>query len=164
MIQPTKLGWMAGVVDMQGRFTEKDNKSRKGTKQISLFVETRHIQVIKELSSLTGISSENKRVNPLKDWMRRGCSEHCPEAHIHVEDEREIPIMGRWTISGGGLAVVLFNLMPFLLMDKDYQDRYDQILDESPLAGRGSGAVVASIRRLALLGWDLPKEYAGVEL
>jgi hypothetical protein len=155
---------MAGVIDLKGRVTKKDNKFRKGTQQITLLVETREVKVVKELASLTGTMPEIRERQPLKEWMRRGCVEHCPEQHVHVADERAMPKMGRWTISGGGLAVVLFNLLPFLLSQDEYKEVYDQIMKESPIDGRGSGAVIASIRRLGLIGWDLPEEYSEVEL
>ena len=162
MIPPTKLGWMAGVIDLKGRVVKKENKMRKSGPQVTLIVETRTIPIVKELGFLTGTMPETRQRQPLKEWMRRGCSEHCPDKHIHVEDEREMPTMGRWTISGAGLAVVLFNLMPFLL--QDYKTIYDEVIVNSPLKGQGSGAVVATIRRLALLGWDLPEQFLEVEI
>jgi hypothetical protein len=164
MIQPTKLGWMAGVIDLKGRVTEKDNKLRKSSKQTTMMVETREIHIVRELASLTGTIPETRQRAPLKEWMRRGCTEHCPEQHIHVEDTREMPAMARWTISGSALAVVLYNLMPFLITQEEYKELYDRLIKEAPLHGQGSGAVVAAIRRLAYLGWDLPEEFSGVEL
>jgi hypothetical protein len=164
MIQPTKLGWMAGVIDLKGRVTEKENKLRKSSKQITMMIETREIHIIRELCSLTGTNPEIRKRQPLKEWMRRGCTEHCPDQHIHVEDTRTMPEVGRWTISGAALAVVLFNLMPFLITQGQYKELYEKILKEAPLAGRGAAAVILSIRRLALLGWDLPEEFEGIEL
>jgi hypothetical protein len=158
MLPPTKLGWMAGIIDLKGRFVRKENKLR-ATPQIVLFVESKEIPVIKELGVLTGISVEFQKSSPLKDFMRRGCSEHCPEAHFHVADERLMPANSRWTITGAAMAVVLFNIIPFLILDKGYQEIYDEVIKNTPLAGQGSGAVVASIRRLNLLGWELPTEY-----
>lgn len=162
MIQPISLGWMAGIIDLKGKFVFKENKMRK-TKQTIIYVETRHVEVVKKLSELTGVSPETRKQAKLKDWMRRGCTEHCPEPHIHVSDEREIPEIARWTITGAALAVILHNLLPFLVMtSKNYEGIKDKILEDTPLTGQGSARVVWSIRRLALLGWDLPTEYEGV--
>jgi hypothetical protein len=161
MLPPIKLGWMAGVIDLKGRLVRKNNKLRK-TQQIVLIVETKEQLVIKELGSLTGTSPEQIERRPLKEWMRRGCTEHCPEAHIHVGDELEqlfMPPISRWTITGAGMVVVMTNLMPFIQIDRGYSEAIEEVIANTPLTGQGSAAVVSSIRRLSLLGWDLPEDY-----
>src|SRR6188474_1767126 len=119
MIPAPKLGWMAGIVDLKGRLVYKNNKTR-ATPQVVLTVETKEYPIVKALGVLTGTRAEFRRAQPLKEFMRRACADHCPEAHVHVADEREMPQVARWTITGAGMVVVLSNLMPYLTVDRGY--------------------------------------------
>ena len=159
MIPAPKLGWIAGIVDLKGRLLYKNNKQR-ATPQVVLMVETKEYSIIKTLGTLTGTRAEFKKAQPLKDFMRRGCNDHCPEAHIHVADERIMPQVARWTITGAGMVVVLTNLMPYLTIDRGYSDAIEQVGDATTLEGQGSGMVMVSLQRLALLDWELPERYA----
>ena len=155
-----KLGWMAGILDLRGRLLVKKNQMRN-TPQFVLIAETKEVSIIRELSSLTGTKAELQAARPLKDFMRRSCTEHCPEAHVHVEDQdRMMPRIARWTITGAGMVTVLDNLMPFLMVDRGYPEAIDQVTRDTTLTGQGSGAVMASLRRLRDLGWELPERYA----
>jgi hypothetical protein len=153
---------MAGVIDLKGRLVRKKNKTR-ATPQIVLIVETKEYAVVKNLGHLTGTSPEQIERKSLKEWMRKGCTEHCPEAHVHIGDvEYEhlyMPPIARWTITGAGMVVVLSNLMPFLQIDRGYTKAIEEVMINTPLSGHGSTAVLNSIRRLKLLGWDLPEDY-----
>lgn len=159
MIPAPKLGWMAGVVDLKGRLLYKNNRQR-ATPQVVLMVETKEYPIIKALGALTGTRAEFKKAQPLKDFMRRSCADHCPEAHIHVGDEREMPQVARWTITGAGMVVVLTNLMPYLTIDRGYTEAIEQVRSATALEGQGSGMVMVSLQRLMVLGWELPDEYA----
>lgn len=155
-----KLGWMAGVMDLRGRLLVKKNQMRN-TPQFVLVAETKEVSIIRELSSLTGTKAELQAARPLKDFMKRSCIEHCPEAHVHIEDtDRMMPRIARWSITGAGMVTVLDNLMPFLMVDRGYPEAVDQVSRDTTLTGQGSGAVLASLRRLRDLGWDLPDRYA----
>lgn len=161
MIPIPKLGWMAGVVDLKGRLIYKKNRQR-ATAQVVLMVESKEFHVIRELGSLTGTRPERKQAQPLKEFMRKGCQEHCPESHVHVNDlgaEREMPATARWTITGAGMVVVLDNLLPFLMIDRGYTEAMDLVRGLTVLEGQGSGAVLAALNRLHRLGWYLPEDY-----
>lgn len=161
MIPVNKLGWMAGVLDLKGRIVRKNNKKR-ATQQLVLMVDTKELFIVRELSSLTGTRPESLAKVNTKDWMRRGCSEHCPEAHIHVGDEelmKMMPAHARWTITGAAGAVVVYNLQPYLMSDRGFIEFMDESLENSPLVGQGSAAVFQSLRRLAELGWEMPDKY-----
>lgn len=161
MISPTKLGWMAGVIDLKGRLAHKRN-TRRATPQIVLAVETKERGVVRVLSELTGTRPEYMDRRPLKDWMRKGCSEHCPEAHVHVHDglnDLAMPPMSRWTVTGAGMYVVLGAVMPYIQIDRGYTDALEQVLENTVLEGQGSGAVLASLRRLHALGWEMPEDF-----
>ena len=155
-----KLGWMAGILDLRGRLVVKKNQMR-ATPQFVLMAETKEVAIVRGLSSLTGTRAELQAAKPLKDFMRRSCAEHCPEAHVHVEDDgRMMPRVARWTITGAGMVVVLENLMPFLMVDRGYEEAVEQVSRDTTLTGQGSGAVIASLRRLRDLGWEIPDRYA----
>lgn len=166
MISPIKLGWVAGVIDLKGRLMRKKNTMR-ATPQIVLMVETKEMGVVRELSNLTGTRPESHDRRPLKDWMRRGCLEHCPEAHIHVHEELEglyMPPIARWTITGAGMYVVLSNVLPYIQIDRGYEEAMDQVLGNTVLVGQGANAVITSLRRLHRLGWEMPEEFKEVVL
>lgn len=159
-IPVNRLGWMAGVIDLKGRLITKKNAQR-ATPQYVLMVETKEFGVVRELANMTGTRPELMAPKKIKEFMRRSCTEHCPEAHVHVADEfLEMPRMGRWTITGASMATVLDNLSPFLVVDKGWSELIEKIARTITLVSHGSGAVLASLRRLRDLGWDLPDQYA----
>lgn len=154
-----QLGWMAGIVDMKGRILSKNNKTRK-TKQLVLSVDTKEIQIVRRLSSMTGTRPELQAAQPRPEFMRRSCHEHCPEAHIHVgEDPFLMPEIARWTITGAGMVVVLSSLMPFLSIDRGWDQAVETATNQTVFHGPGSGMVKSTLARLKALGWDLPLIY-----
>jgi hypothetical protein len=158
MIPVHDLGWMAGVIDLKGRVVIKNNKLR-ATRQIVLGVETSERPVIRRLARMTGTNPEQHPPKPIKDWMRRACSDHCPDAHIHIHDERIMPPVSRWTVTGAGAAVILSALTPFLTTDRDWEDVIQEIMSNTPLTGQGAAAVLRSLDRLRELGWDMPEVF-----
>jgi hypothetical protein len=159
MITPAKLGWMAGIIDLKGRVYIKTNSQRaEGSRQIVLMVESRYPGIIREFSRLTGTNPESRLDKPLKDFMRRNCNEHCPEAHIHVNDDRIMPSVSRWTITGVAFAVVIDALMPVLTEEKGFPELRDEILAGMDLGGRGSSQVLTTLNRLMTLGWPMPEK------
>ena len=156
MIPPNKLGWMAAVLELRGNVVTKKNQMR-ATPQMVLYVDSKNVSVIRELSRLTGTAAEAQKARTAKDFMRRGCSTHCPEAHVHVDDLWQLPPIGRWSITGAGAAIVLYNVLPYLASDdKGFKEIMDEILEYVVLTGQGSGATKATIKRLVSLGWELP--------
>lgn len=149
------LGWMAAVVDLKGKFLVKNNQDRSAkTNQVVLYVESVQTGVVKKLATLTGTKVELNEHLPSKDgFWRKGCGEHCEEAHIHVDTGHFKPTM-RWTITGGSMATVLYNLAPYMITD--VAEYVDLGLRNTALRGRGSGAALGALRRLSGLGWKLP--------
>jgi hypothetical protein len=165
VIDDKALWWFAGVLDSGGSIIRKNNKMRK-TPQIVLIVESRHTEVINKLCALTGISPDVKPPRTTNDWARKGCTEHCPKPHVEVhigEYIREMPSIARWAITGAGAAVVLYNLLPKMFADAAYANIVNEILDNTPLTGQGSGATVPQIKRLSELGWKLPQKFKHLE-
>lgn len=158
-ISPAVLGWMAGVIDLKGRLAVKKNKLR-ATPQYTLHVESKDFQVVSKLSEYTGTSPELKKPQATADFMRRQCTQHCPETHVHVHEgpygPTEMPAVARWTVTGAAMVTVLFNTRPFQLINRGYDEACKDILKNLTFIGQGSGAVRASQQRLYNLGWRLP--------
>jgi hypothetical protein len=161
-IPAAQLGWMAGVIDLRGKIVYKNNKSRtttNATRQVVMYVESKQRSVIEELCRLTGTMVETQdRISGANSWFRSGCSEHCPDAHIHVQVE-SFPAISRWTITGAAMAVLIWNIQPFL---RNKQEELTKVMAEvfldAKVSGRGSGATLKSLDRLQSLGWDIPAE------
>jgi hypothetical protein len=158
-LAPERLGWMAAVIDLKGLPIRKANKTR-ATPQLVLVVESKHVNVIRRLSEMTGTEVERKNQRNLGEgWMRRGCVEHCPEPHFHQHSEEhrwQMPDTQRWSITGVGAAIVLHNLMPYLTDTTEYEEFAALAVTNAALTGQGSGAARAAISRLMRLGWELP--------
>jgi hypothetical protein len=157
MITQQQLAWMAGVVDLKGKVYVKNNRGRK-TGQYVMMVDSKNLVVIRTLCDLTGTNYEGKETRPVSEILRHPCLEHCPEAHSHVyRDGLMMPFIGRWTITGASLVVVLTNLLPYLVVDQDnYQSLLEELEPQLTLAGQGSNAVLSGCLRLRKLGWQLP--------
>lgn len=153
-----KKAWAAGVLDFQGHIVAKANiKRAAGSMQIVLYVDTSIDEIVTRLGEMTGSNIEAKRVHKIRaEWKRKGCAEHCPEEHVHVK-EFPMPLTARWVVTGSALAIVLWNLKPYLTTTREPWDwALIQCLKQLKLAGRGSPAVRETAIRLHSLGWDLP--------
>lgn len=149
---------MGGVFDMKARLIYKNNQSRR-TLQVVLAVQVKELAVLHGLAEMTGTSPEFMIGRPVKDFMRKGCVEHCPDQHIHAVPRYPLgtlPPTGRWTITGAALVVVLENLKPYLMVDREYDLAIEHVVRDLALTGQGSGAVLKALARLKGLGWKLP--------
>lgn len=163
-ITKADLGWMAAVIDMKGIVVTKKNRMR-ATPQYVLKIESKHFPVIRRLGQLTGTQPEASRERPIKDFMRRGCAEHCPEQHVHINEDAMMPPVGTWTITGAGAAIVLYNLLPYMTCDHmGYTEIMNRIFAQATLTGQGSGTTRAALFRLMNLGWKLPSNVTAVLL
>jgi hypothetical protein len=163
-IDKAELGWMAAVIDMKGHVIHKNNQTRR-TSQLVLMVDIKDARVAQRLAAFTGSRAEVKpRVPPSEAFLRRGCASHCPEAHIHVDETSawQMPEITRWSVTGAAMAVVLLNLAPYMSTFSEYIDDVDEATANMAVSGRGSGAVRAAVKRLAGLGWRIPKEVSRI--
>lgn len=149
------IGWMAGVVDSKARVKITHSQGRKNPLLV-LQVQSHELAVIRALCSLTGTQPRFSAEKQTGSWDRKSCIEHCPEPHVHVD--RTIPAMGCWHVTGVGAAIVLYNLLPFLLSDRGFSELMRDAIAAIPESGQGRGAVDASIHRLRDLGWEVPPE------
>lgn len=156
-ITVAKKAWMAGIIDLRGRVVYKNNKTRNHSNQVTLYVESVQLPIVRRLAEMTGGSPEIKvrSHNPAGGWFRRNCDEHCPDAHVHVNPS-EFADAARWTISGSAMSVVLSTLMPYIVQDKGFTEAIDYGFEHMTLMGQGAGATVTALRRLYGLGWPMP--------
>lgn len=152
-ISPVLLAWMAGVIEMKGKIRRVDNPMRK-TAQLILQVRSRHLAQIARLCDMTGTTYAQSGARTLQFIDRKGCTEHCPEAHVHVVSD--LPAMAAWAVTGAGAAIVLHNLLPYLCETEGMQEWVDEIVGMLPTSGRGYHAVKTSRERLTALGWTIP--------
>lgn len=157
MIPVSKLAWVGAILDMKGSIIHKKNQMRR-TPQLVLMVETKQIDVVRELSKLTGTNAELQKPRTAKDFMRRACSDHCPEAHVHQNDNWQMPAIARWTITGAGAGIVLHSVMPYMVTDRGFTEMMRDTLKNAVIFGQGAGATMVMVKRLYSLGWELPPE------
>lgn len=162
MIEPTKLAWLAAIVDFKGRIVYRNSKQRKDTPQISLTVQCKELAILRAMSAMTGTTPELMKSMPLSTIMRTGCQEHCPDKHVHADRGGFMPKTARWTVSGAPMHVVLHSLMPYLVVDRGYPELIAEIQAATPLSGQGSAAPLARCAQLMHLGWPVPQPYRGV--
>lgn len=149
-----QLAWMAGVIETRGKIRVTVNPQRAKTSQLILQVQSQHLPIVNRLGELTGIKVDPKPPRTIES-SRRACTEHCTESHVCVI--AELPEMALWSISGSGAAIVLRNLMPYLVTDTGLQAVIDNIFASLPKTdARGRSAVDQSIIRLRKLGWAIP--------
>ncbi len=155
------LVYMAAVIETRGRIQVVEVRGQANP-QISLRLQTRVLPVVKRLAALTG---SNFTVTPAKEFVhkdRKGCAQHCPEAHIHVVTE--IPMIGTWKQGGAAAAIVLSNLLPFMSSEEHdpmarlFRSTIVTVLGIKPTTNRGMFAAREAVRRLGDLGWEIPDE------
>lgn len=157
-LAPTQLAWMAAVIEMRGRVKRIDTPSRRNP-QLKLYVNGKHVGVMRRLAELTGTELTIRESRVIESKERRGCTEHCPEPHVHYGVE--MPSVASWDISGPAAAVVLMGLRPYLTDPGGMQSFVDEVIAQTPKSGRGRAAIDRSINRLRALGWDIPDELEG---
>jgi len=155
-----QAAWMAGVIDLKGRIQIKRGGASRSTVQHTLGVQHKELAVIRALCVLTGSNAEARREKPLGDIARRGCTEHCPDAHVHVGDEWNMPFTMKWTVSGAALVIVYHNLQPYLQVDRGYDSIVTDIVKAPATTGQGSARTMDRVAELANLGWEIPEPYA----
>lgn len=160
------VAWVAGVLDMKGTVIRKNNKMR-ATPQLVLIVETRHHEVIRELARLTGTQPEMQAPKSPAEWMRKGCVEHCPTQHVHVGErgyEWSMPAIGRFTITGAGAAVLLYNVLPYMRRPREFPEALEAMLAYTVTYGQGWGATRTALKRLLRKGWRMPPQFKDLDL
>lgn len=156
-IPAAQLGWMAGILDMKGKVVVKRNQMR-ATPQVVLYVESGILTIVRELGRMTGTKPEPKPMSTAI-WHRKGCSEHCEDAHIEVDSTHKL--VSRWTATGVAAAVIIDNLEPYLRDGQELLDAREILFENAVIVGQGAGATIKALLRLEGLGWEIPDQFAG---
>jgi len=163
MISEADKGWFAAILDFQGHVVRRSNGHRaEGSEHLTIYVDTKITPITLKMSAMTGTNPEPKENGHAKlkvEWLRRRCAEHCPEAHEHVvaEDEVNMPPTVKWSCSGASAAIILWNLRSYMVSEHEPWDwAMGMCFASTRLSGRGAQAALSAIRRLHLLGWELP--------
>lgn len=160
MISDRDLAYMAAAIELRGRVSRIDNKMR-ATTQLRLRVHSRQVAAVERLCTLTGVDVRTEAAKIIDPANRRGCVEHCPEAHVHLGVN--IPRVAMWQITGAAAAIVLYHLIDGGYMadtvtidGEDLELIIDEALLNLPTGQQGRHAVKTSAERLNNLGWRIP--------
>ena len=158
-MKETDKAWVAAMIDSRAHIVKKKNRDRaEGSEQICLTLQTKHHEIAQRLCAMTGTAPallEQKKVSP--ELMRRGCIEHCPQAHVHVDSLSALPMITTWTVTGTAAAVVLYNVRKYMVTSREPWDwAMEQSMRQMKVQGPGSGSTKQVATRLSALGWDLP--------
>jgi hypothetical protein len=157
VITERDLGWMAGVMDLRGKTKLVRAPSRNERPLLAIYVESKELEVVDELGRLTGTKVTDPRESLLAlSWERRGCGEHCPEPHVHVEVKASSAPTSRWHITGAGAVIVLNSLIPRMRTNRGLSELLAEGIKLVPPSGRGRGAIDKTIMRMMKLGWPIP--------
>lgn len=151
-IKETDLAWLAGVIDSSSSTYTHKNGNGRVSYRLAISMKNDKKSLMDRISSLTGAEPVRRdQLTPphTEERMRRGCVDHCPEAHIHVAYQPRNS--GRITLSAVRCYVVLWNVYAFL----SEGSKYDHILDDPYWAGRGPGKKVC--KSMMELGWEMPE-------
>jgi hypothetical protein len=152
MISETEVVWMAGVTDAMGRIE---------TPRVALvtvkYQVTRVPNLAEHITALLGTSPlERGRVegiNPLESYARKGCREHCPEAHIHVHPS----FRSQRIVQASGIRayILLWNLFPYLRAKRDLASL---AMDAYQSAANPVTKAVMVARKMQSIGWQIPDD------
>lgn len=79
-----------------------------------------------------------------RDYVKAGCSQHCPEQHQHVYS-----VSGRWQVTGSRATIVLAAVRPYLKVQ-------GAVADTTIELGLRVGRKPAIAEKMAGLGWPVP--------
>lgn len=133
------MAYVAGVIDARGHL---EANKRHGVAQPRIRVTTKRVALLNYLARVTG----TKVVRDDRGYERRGCSEHCTDAHVHIVRQS-----AQWTVDSSRATIVLFNIQPYVVANKTEVGALLRIGLQSYPAARGNTA-----DRMAALGWLLP--------
>lgn len=149
MIPEKDLIWFAGVTDSIGRIHCKNDYN-----MLTLtFSSSKRPDLAPIIAAMTGVQRTTIQLSEI-GYLRRGCVEHCPEAHIHVPPRKGRSILLK--MAGARAYTVLWNLYPYLRVLKsaaeDGMDHYNR--ESINLSQRAQ----LTFRQMLDLGWEIPDD------
>lgn len=103
-----------------------------------------NLDLLRWLGAITGTGHFETR----RDYMRHVCTDHCPEAHAHVQSTS-----GRWSVTGARATVLLVGVSPYLRLRTAEASELIQV-------GLAAGWKPATVTKMAALGWTVPERPA----
>lgn len=140
------LRYMAGVFDAGASYTVTGGNDR--VRQMGMICVGRIERDVQRWLLVTagGFSGRREGYEMLQD--RKGCSEHCPEPHVHMRGTIRRP---EWRVQGFTSYIILENLRPYL---RGWNEQAQRIIDiESPCVTTARKKTRESLERL---GWRIP--------
>ncbi len=156
-----KFAYMAAIIEAKGRIKMLEVEGR-ASPQLTLRYQSQQVYIVKALCEYTGSEVNITQAKSFNDNKRAGCTEHCPEKHVHYA--QHMPQTAHWQIVGAGAAIVLYNLMPYMAAGDDspstakFRRFVDVVCAWQPASNRGAYTVKQTVERLHKLGWKIPAE------
>lgn len=136
----TDLAYIAAVIDTRARI--KLRTMPTGSIIPTIHLSTPDIELLRYIGDVTG-------VQPFvisRNYEKHRCTEHCPGRHEHVRSES-----ARWSATGAKATVLLAGIQPFVRFQK-------QVIDTAIAVGLDAPFKMATVKKMAELGWTIPEE------
>jgi hypothetical protein len=151
-VTPGDVAWMAGVLDLKGKFIRTAATRKRTGVQHSIRVRSTDYGLVHELARLTGTTAQQTHAFG-QEFSRHPCRAHCPEDHVHVYMDRSLD----FAVSGVAAAVVAHGVAPYMRLQQEHAVALgNSVRAVAVLSGRGSGATAKALARLENAGWELP--------
>lgn len=104
MIAETDKAWMAGILEIRGSL---------GLSSRGPFVQLTDddISIVHELCRLSGVKAS---LSAGESYVRKQCSDHCPEEHTHIQTAPR----SRFQVKDLRAAIIMYNLVPHIRSNK----------------------------------------------
>ena len=139
MFTEADLAYIAAVIDVMGNIREMETDTGTLLPLVSVSCPD------EALLAYLGEVSDVQAFVTVRRYDRHRCTEHCDEAHQHVESRSR-----RWTVSGAKATVILAAVEPYLRFQKDR-------VAEMVALGLDAPRKAATPRKMKRLGWPLPE-------
>lgn len=130
--------YIAGIVDAMGILRVRE--VRESTQLPMVAVHGSNLGLLDWLAARTGSGVTLTR----REYMRDGCSLHCPQAHVHIQS-----YSGRWSLTGARATVLLYGIIPYMQLQS-------KTATEMLELGLATPYKAATVAKMTALGWPLP--------
>jgi hypothetical protein len=148
MISETDKAWIAGVIDTRGRITLDRKASPTGFYTLRICVA--RDSLMQRIHEMTEVRRDIMRG---RSYDRKGCMEHCEEAHIHVIHKDSIDLR----VPVGKTVIILHNVSRYLHSERARANLAIWAFSTNLYAGKSKAWRIA-VPVMESLGWDIPEE------
>ena len=136
-MEPTELGYIAGVIDVMGCLRVRHVGE---TELPSITISSPNEDLLKYLGKVTGTRAFIVK----RSYNRRNCAEHCQQAHAHV-----VSMGYRWNVTGVRATMILEAITPYMALQRD---EAEHLLAVGLIAPHKR----ATITKMEAKGWPRP--------